>query len=82
MAPLGFREQFDRRQRDRIMTHIRFADYWYTANSQFKDLKEFTSQLAKDVGLDLSPDKAWAWLAQGGFISQESMIGIGGYSLL
>ena len=73
-------EQYDRRQRERIMTHIRFADYWYSANAQFKDLQEFTSQLAKDVGLDLSPDKAWAWLAQGGFISEESLIGTGGYS--
>jgi len=73
-------EQYDKRQRERILTHIRFADYWYTANAQFKDLQEFTSQLAKDVGLDLSPEKAWAWLAQGGFISEESLIGTGGYS--
>jgi flavin-dependent dehydrogenase len=79
--PSWLREQFDRRQKDRIVTHIRFADYWYTANSQFQDLKEFTAQLAKDVGLDLSPDKAWAWLAQGGFISEEFLIGVGGYSL-
>ena len=75
------KQQFNSRQRERIMTHIRFADYWYTANSQFKELKEFTSELAKNVGLDLSPDKAWAWLAQGGFISQESRLGIGGYSI-
>ena len=72
--------QYNRRQRERILTHIRFADFWYSANAQFKDLQEFTAQLAKDVGLDLSPERAWAWLAQGGFISEESLIGVGGYS--
>lgn len=79
--PAWLREQFNRRQRDRVITHIRFADYWYTANTQFKDLKDFSSELAKDVGLELNPEDAWAWLAQGGFISQENMIGIGGFSL-
>lgn len=76
------RSEFSNRQRQRIRTHIRFADYWYTANTQFKDLKEFTSELANNAGLDLSPDKAWAWLAQGGFISEEAVAGTGGFSLL
>jgi flavin-dependent dehydrogenase len=79
--PEWLRSQFEKRQRDRLLTHIRFADYWYTANAQFEDLKEFSSQLAQDVGLELSPEKAWAWLAQGGFISDELLVGIGGYSL-
>ncbi len=49
------KEQFSLRQAQRIRTHIRFADYWYTANAQFTDLKGFTAKLAQDVGLDLSP---------------------------
>jgi hypothetical protein len=75
------REQYDLRQRKRITNHIRFADYWYTANAQFEDLRDYTGKIAADAGLDLSPDKAWAWLAQGGFIDEDLSIGTGGYSL-
>jgi len=75
------RNQFESRQKQRIETHIRFGDYWYTANQQLKDLKEFTSQLARDSGLDLSPKKAWDWLASGGFINEDLNIGAGGFSL-
>ena len=75
------KEQFAFGQKERILTHIRFGDYWYTANSQFTDLQEFTAQLAKDAGLDLSPQKAWAWIAQGGFIDSELRFGTGGFSI-
>jgi flavin-dependent dehydrogenase len=59
------------RQTSVIKTHIRFADYWYSANAQFADLQEHVAQIASDSGLQLSPEKAWAWLAQGGFIDSE-----------
>jgi hypothetical protein len=74
------RRQYDHRQAQRITSHIRFADFWYTANAQFKDIKEFVQGIARDAGLDLTPDKAWAWLAQGGFIDEEAFTGVGGYS--
>ena len=76
------KEQFALRQRQRVLNHIRFAEYWYTANAQFGDLKVFTSELAKDSGLDLDPDKAWRWLAQGGFINEDEETGSSGFSLL
>jgi flavin-dependent dehydrogenase len=75
------RDQFEQRQKDRVLNHIRFADYWYTANAQFSDLKVFTSELAKDSGLDLDPDKAWAWLAQGGFINEDEGTGSSGFTI-
>ena len=75
------KEQFEHGQRERILTHIRFGDYWYTANAQFTDLQSFTSELAKDAGLDLAPEKAWAWIAQGGFINQDLRVGAGGFSI-
>ena len=81
LAAPWLREQYDRRQRGRILNHIRFADYWYTANAQFEDLKGFTAELARDSGLDLSPDKAWAWLGQGGFINEDEETGSSGFSL-
>ena len=75
------REQFDRGQTRRVGNHIRFADYWYTANGQFKDLQEFTAEIAASNGLDLAPDKAWAWIAQGGFIDEEMTLGLAGFSV-
>jgi flavin-dependent dehydrogenase len=74
-------KEFDSRQRQRIQTHIRFGDYWYTANEQFKDLKEYTTKLANAVGLELSPEKAWDWIARGGFIDEEATVGLGGFQL-
>jgi flavin-dependent dehydrogenase len=82
LEPDWLKAEYSTRQSHRISTHIRFADYWYTANSQFKDLQKFTSELAAQSGLDLSPEKAWAWLAQGGFISEEVTAGTGGFTLL
>lgn len=72
------KESYERRLERRIRNHIRFADYWYTANSQFSELKEFTAEIAKDNGLALDPDSAWRWLAQGGFIDEDLFIGNGG----
>lgn len=75
------KEEFQSRQVRRVTNHIRFADYWYTANSQFAELKDFTKRLAADNGLDMSPEKAWAWLAQGGFIDDDAGVGPAGFSL-
>lgn len=80
-SDIWLKEQFQNRQRDRVLNHIRFAEYWYTANTQFQDLKVFTAGLAKGSGLDLDPDKAWAWLAQGGFINEDEQAGTSGFSL-
>jgi flavin-dependent dehydrogenase len=79
--PAWLKQQYETIQKKRVSNHIRFADYWYTANAQFTDLKEFTRDIAASNGLDLSPDKAWAWLAQGGFIDEEFAIGLAGFSL-
>lgn len=79
--PNWLREQFEHGQKERILTHIRFGDYWYTANAQFTDLQGFTAELAREAGLDLTPAKAWAWISQGGFINQDLRIGTGGFSV-
>lgn len=64
-------EQYTRRNERRIRQHIRFADYWYGANANFTDLKDYTSEIAKDAGLDLSGDEAFRWLGTGGFIEED-----------
>ncbi len=58
-------------QRKRLGQHIRFADYWYSANAQFTDLKEFTREIARDAGLELDADSAWQWLGTGGFTNEQ-----------
>jgi flavin-dependent dehydrogenase len=75
-------EQFETRQKRRIMQHIRFADYWYTANAHFTDLQEFTTQIALDAGIELDARRAWQWLGQGGFISEDfSVPQFGGFDV-
>ena len=78
---LWLREQFGRRQARRIQSHIRFADFWYTANAQFIDLQEFIQGIARDNELELTPLKAWEWLARGGFIDEDLGVGFGGFNL-
>lgn len=79
--PAWLRDQFERRQKQRIETHIRFSDFWYTSNAQFRELQEFTSTLANDIGLDLAPESAWRWIATGGFLNEDMSVGAGGFSL-
>jgi flavin-dependent dehydrogenase len=47
--------------------HIRFADYWYSANAVFTDLRENCSKIAADAGLNLDAEDAFRWLSTGGF---------------
>jgi flavin-dependent dehydrogenase len=79
--PAWLREEFEVRQSTQIKNHIRFANYWYSANAQFEDLKEYTRLIAQESGLELSPEKAWSWIAQGGFIGIDSQVGAGGFDL-
>lgn len=74
------RRVYDERQSRRITSHIRFAEYWYGANAQFSDLRDYTAKIAGEAGLELTPEKAWAWLAQGGFID-EDRAGFAGFAL-
>ncbi len=79
--PTWLRKSYEERNFRRLRSHIRFADYWYTANTQFTDLKDYTSEIAKEAGLELTPDEAWAWLSQGGFINDDLSVGFAGLAL-
>jgi flavin-dependent dehydrogenase len=69
-------------QAKRIVQHIRFADLWYSANGIFTDLTAYTTAIAKDAGLELNPDEAFRWIAQGGFAyDNPGQVGIGGLDL-
>ena len=79
--PAWLKREYEARNRRRILQHIRFADYWYTANGHFTDLKAFTREIAKDAGLELDAEKAFQWLGTGGFIDEDiSTGGLGTFS--
>ena len=73
--------QYEENQRTRVLQHIRFADFWYTANGRFTDLKDYTSEIARDAGLELTPDQAFQWLGTGGFVNEGTASGLAGFPL-
>jgi flavin-dependent dehydrogenase len=80
--PKWLREHYDRVNRTRVQQFIRFADYWYAANGQFREIQEFTAQIARDAGMTLTPQAAFRWLSLGGFnLSDGARPGIGGLDL-
>jgi hypothetical protein len=75
-------KHYNDNQRSRITQHIRFADFWYSANGAFTDLQEYTREIARDAGLTLDPQQAFQWLGTGGFThDQLGQAVIGGFDL-
>ena len=76
------RRCYNETQRTRVQQHIRFADFWYSANGIFTDLQAYTREIARDAGLELSPQKAFQWLGTGGFTDDVlGQVGLGGLDL-
>jgi hypothetical protein len=67
LDPNWIKNEYDRIQRSSIRQHIRFADYWYSVNAKFTDLKDYCSEIAREAGLTLNADDAFRWLGTGGF---------------
>jgi flavin-dependent dehydrogenase len=67
LNPEWLRREYDSIYQFQIGHHIRFADYWYSSNEIFTDLKANCSKIAADAGLNLEPDAAFQWLGTGGF---------------
>jgi flavin-dependent dehydrogenase len=82
LEPEWLREHYSVNHRSQIRQHVRFADFWYTANGVFSDLQDYAQTIAADVGLNLSAAEAWRWLGQGGFIEHTSGTNLGGCGLL
>lgn len=72
------REEYDQIHRDQILHHIRFADFWYSSNGCFTDLKENCAEIAKHAGLQLSAQEAFAWLSTGGFAGEDQSFAMKG----
>lgn len=65
--PEWLHREYDSTYKFQVGHHIRFADYWYSANAVFTDLRENCSKIAADAGLNLEAEDAFAWLSTGGF---------------
>jgi flavin-dependent dehydrogenase len=80
--PKWLKSDYEQTQRRRIRQHIRFADFWYAGNGQFKDLQAHSARIAKDAGLDMNPKDAFRWLSTGGFTDDlQGAAGLGGVDL-
>jgi flavin-dependent dehydrogenase len=76
------KHHYNDNQQRRVRQHMRFAEFWYSANGQFTDLQEHCSTIAKESGLTLNAKEAWRWIAQGGFTNDVlGQAGIGGLNL-
>ena len=64
------RRRYDGANRDSIDHHIRFAEYWYSANGLQTELHDYCAEIAKKAGLRLRPRDAFRWLSQGAFASE------------
>lgn len=73
------RAVYNETQRKRVIQHMRFAEYWYSANGFFDAIREHCTEIAKDAGLRLDPAGAFQWLAQGGLGDDSpGQVGVGG----
>lgn len=80
--PAWLVSRYDELQRSRIRQHHRFAEYWYSANGIFEDIRENCAEIAKDAGLELNPDEAFRWLSTGGFAGDTpGRVGVGGFDI-
>jgi flavin-dependent dehydrogenase len=62
------KSEYERTHTRNIRNHIRFADYWYSANTKFTDLQEYCSEIARSSGLNLDANEAFRWIGTGGFV--------------
>ncbi len=71
LDPAWIKHEYDQGHRDQIRHHMQFAEFWYTSNHGFTDLKDYCAEIAESAGITLQPDKAFQWLATGGFTVEE-----------
>lgn len=75
-------ERYDDLQRRRVIQHMRFAEFWYSANGHFDRIRENCTKIAEEAGLRLNPTDAFRWLAQGGFGDDiPGQVGLGGLDI-
>ncbi len=79
--PAWLKGHYDELQRRRVLQHIRFAEYWYSANGLFSAVKDNTAEIARHAGLTLNADEAFRWISNGGIDDEIGQVAIGGLDL-
>ncbi|MFM8263236.1 MAG: NAD(P)/FAD-dependent oxidoreductase [Pirellula sp.] len=74
-------DQYQQTQTRRVRQHIKFAEYWYSANGLFSDILENCSAIAAQSGLEFQPQEAFRWLSHGGVEDIPGQFAIGGLGL-
>lgn len=74
-------DQYHQIQTRRVRQHIKFAEYWYSANGLFSDILENCSTIAAQSGLRFQPQEAFRWLSHGGVEDVPGQFAIGGLSM-
>lgn len=75
------RDQYHETQTRRIRQHIKFAEYWYSANGLFSEILDHCALIAEQSGLSMDPQEAFRWLSHGGVEDIPGQFGIGGLGL-
>ncbi|MBM3964406.1 MAG: hypothetical protein FJ308_04975 [Planctomycetes bacterium] len=75
------RDQYHATQSRRVRQHMKFAEYWYSANGLFTDVLDNCAVIAAQSGLNLSPQDAFRWLSHGGIDDIPGQFVIGGLGL-
>lgn len=78
LPPDWLLETYGELQLKRVRQHMKFAEYWYSGNGQFANVREYCSEIARQSGLKLSPDAAFRWLSNGGVDDHLGTTSIGG----
>ena len=80
-SPVWLRAQYHDIQTRRIRQHIKFAEYWYSANGLFTDILENCRDIAAASGLSFEPQEAFRWLSNGGIDDVSGQVAIGGLNV-
>jgi flavin-dependent dehydrogenase len=82
LDPRWLKRKYDELQRRRVRQHMRFAEFWYSANGMFEAVRENCVKIAEESGFSLTPGSAFQWLATGGLADDApGQAGIGGLDL-
>lgn len=75
--PKWLLDRYHELQTRRVRQHMRFAEFWYSANGIFDDVRANCIKIAEESGLRMTTTTAaFQWLARGGL--SDDFIGIAG----
>jgi flavin-dependent dehydrogenase len=76
-------ERYHALQTRRVRQHMRFAEFWYSANGLFSAVQENCKKIAEESGINFaSREEAFRWLSLGGLSDDFiGVVGLGGQDL-